>query len=442
MESLKVGICGLGTVAQGVLEVLARNRESISRRAGREIRAVAVASRSARPEVDLGGAVFSTDVRALASSPDIDVLVELIGGEETALELVETALANGTHVVTGNKALIALHGNELLPLAAEHQAHLGFEAAVAGSIPIIASLTHSLAANEHQWLAGIINGTSNFILSAMSETGQSFADALVRAQELGYAEADPTFDVEGIDAAHKLTILSALAFDMGFRFADIYTEGISRLTVEDIEYARELGYRIKHLGLARRRSDGIEARVHPVLVPEHHLLANIDDAMNAVLVHSNAAGGTLYSGAGAGALPTASAVVGDLVDVARGTARLPGPRAEEGQSMLPIDAIESAYYLRIPSLDRPGVFAQVATILSELEISIEAAIQRERVSKHARVPGESASAGDSSWVPIVILTHTVRESVMDDALAAVQRLPDVVGDIMRIRVEHFTPEPD
>ncbi|MFP6836346.1 MAG: homoserine dehydrogenase [Pseudomonadales bacterium] len=435
MESLKVGICGLGTVAQGVLKVLIRNRERITRHAGREIRVVAVASRRAKSEVDLGDAVFSTDVRQLAASNDIDVLVELIGGEDTALELVETALANGTSVVTGNKAIIALHGNELLPLAAAHQAHLGFEAAVAGSIPIIANLTHSLVAEEHQWLAGIINGTCNFILTAMSERGESFADALAEAQQLGYAEADPSFDVEGIDAAHKLTILTALGFDTGFNYSDIYTEGISRLTVEDIEYSSQLGYRIKHLGLARRVADGIEARVHPVLVPKNHLLASIDDAMNAVLVRSQSAGDTLYSGAGAGQLPTASAVIADLVDVARGTARLPVPSSNAVTSILPIEAITSAYYLRIPSLDKPGVFARVATILSEHDISIEAAIQREQ----ARVePGTSGMTGvGDSWVPIVILTHAIRESVMNDALETVQALPDVVGDIMRIRVEHF-----
>jgi homoserine dehydrogenase len=396
---------------------------------------VAVASRRAKSEVDLGDAVFSTDVRQLAASNDIDVLVELIGGEDTALELVETALANGTSVVTGNKAIIALHGNELLPLAAAHQAHLGFEAAVAGSIPIIANLTHSLVAEEHQWLAGIINGTCNFILTAMSERGESFADALAEAQQLGYAEADPSFDVEGIDAAHKLTILTALGFDTGFNYSDIYTEGISRLTVEDIEYSSQLGYRIKHLGLARRVADGIEARVHPVLVPKNHLLASIDDAMNAVLVRSQSAGDTLYSGAGAGQLPTASAVIADLVDVARGTARLPVPSSNAVTSILPIEAITSAYYLRIPSLDKPGVFARVATILSEHDISIEAAIQREQ----ARVePGTSGMRGvGDSWVPIVILTHAIRESVMNDALETVQALPDVVGDIMRIRVEHF-----
>jgi homoserine dehydrogenase len=426
-------MCGLGTVAQGVLEVLATNRESITRRAGREIRVTRVASRRAKPDVDLGRAEFSTDVHALARDPDIDVLLELIGGEDTALELVTSALARGTPVVSGNKAIVALHGNELLPLAAQHGAHLGFEAAVAGSIPIVSSLNRSLAANQHEWLAGIINGTSNFILSAMTQSGRAFADALAEAQTLGYAEADPTFDVEGIDAAHKLTILTALAFDVGFDFHSVYTEGISKLTAEDIGYARQLGYRIKHLGIARRREHGIEARVHPVLVPEQHLLASIGGAMNAVLVHSNAAGDTLYSGAGAGALPTASAVVADLIDLARGTARLPSPVGDVDLPILPIAETDSAYYLRIPSVDRPGAFARVATILSEREISIEAAIQREE----ARVRTRGAESGDGAWVPIVILTHSVREAVMNEALEAVQALPDVVGEIMRIRVEHF-----
>lgn len=433
MEPLKVGLCGLGTVAQGVLKVLSRNERFITRRAGREIVVTRVASRRLRPGVDLGGAAFSTDVAALAASRDIDVLVELIGGEGTALEAVRTALGNGTSVVTGNKAIIALHGNELLPLAAANGAHLGFDAAVAGSIPILPALTGPLAGNEHLWLAGIINGTSNFILSAMSEHGRSFADALAEAQRLGYAEADPTFDVEGIDAAHKLTILTALAFDMDFRFSDVYTEGISQLTADDVEYARALGYRIKHLGMARRGEDGVEARVHPVLVPESHVLANIGDAMNAVMVHSNAAGDTLYCGAGAGELPTASAVVGDLLEIARGTCRLPVSEFAGETAMLPIGATTSAFYLRIPSLDRPGAFARVATILSDRNISIEGAIQREQ----ARVSAPSQGRADEAWVPIIILTHEVRESVMDDALQAVQALPEVVGEIMRIRVEHF-----
>ena len=429
MEPLRVGICGLGTVAQGVLKVLQRNAAGIARRAGREIELVAVASRTAKPEVELAGAAFSTDVLALAARDDLDVVVELIGGEDTALALVERALGNSTSVVTGNKAIIALHGERLFSLARAHGAHLGFEAAVAGSIPIVASLTDALAGNEHQWLAGIINGTSNFILSAMTDQGQSFADALEQAQALGYAEADPTFDVEGVDAAHKLTILTALAFDAGFHFADVYVEGISALLPEDIEYARQLGYRIKHIGLARRRTTGIEARVHPALIPQEHLLSSIGGAMNAVLVHSNAAGDTLYAGAGAGDLPTASAVVGDLINIARGRARLPEVSGVSGPPILPVDKIESAYYLRIPSLDQPGAFARVATILSDCKISIEAVIQREQAIR---------VAGEGRWVPIVMLTHTVEELVMNEALARVQALPEVVGEITRIRVEHLT----
>ncbi len=456
---LKVGICGLGTVAQGVLRVLQQNAQGIGQRAGREIEVVAVASRTPRPEVDLGGASFSTDVMALAARDDLDVVVELIGGEDTALALVETALKNGTSVVTGNKAIVARYGARLFSLAAENSVHLGFEAAVAGSIPIVASLTQALAANEHRSLAGIINGTSNFILSAMTGEGQSFADALARAQNLGYAEADPSMDVEGIDAAHKLSILAALAFDAGFCFEDVYVEGITKLTSDDIEYARQLGYCIKHVGLARRRPEGIEARVHPVLIPQDHLLANITGAMNAVLVNSNAAGDTLYAGAGAGELPTASAVVGDLISIAQGRARLPSIGVSEPLPILAIDEIESAYYLRIPSLDQPGAFARVATILSENEISIEAAIQREQAPNQqvpsmqtpgvqtpgVQTPGvqtkaeqDQTTAGEGRWVPIVILTHAVREFAMNEALRRVQDLPEVVGDITRIRVEHLT----
>ncbi|MEZ5558335.1 MAG: homoserine dehydrogenase [Pseudomonadales bacterium] len=425
LAPLRVGICGLGTVAQGVLRLLSENASSIALRAGRPVEVVRVASRRARPGVDLGAASFGTDLRALATDPDIDVLVELIGGEELALELLETALKAGKPVVTANKAVLALHGDALMALANVHRTTLGFEAAVAGGIPVIVALTRGLAGNRVRWLAGIINGTSNYILSAMTSAGRRFADALAEAQALGYAEADPTFDVEGIDAAHKLTILSALAFGTRFRFADVYTEGISAITPEDIEFARQLGYRIKHLGIARDTGHGIEARVHPALVPAGHMLASVDGVMNAVLIHSNAAGDTLYVGAGAGALPTASAVVADLIDVARDTAGPPAPDPDVDQRMLGIEDIVSAYYLRIPALDRPGVFARVATVLSEYEISIEAAVQR----------AEAVHRDDGGpWVPIIIVTQDVPERVMNEALAAVQALPDVVGQIMRIRV--------
>jgi homoserine dehydrogenase len=422
-------------VAQGVLEVLSRNAGVIARRAGRPIVVTHVASRRPRPEVDLRGAEFSTDLRALAAYPEIDVLVELIGGDDLAVALLRAGLDAGKPVVTANKAAIARHGDDLLTVARRRGLPLLFEAAVAGGIPIIGSLCRGLAANELQWLAGIINGTSNFILSAMSDRGEDFASALAEAQRLGYAEADPTFDVEGIDAAHKLTILAALAFETGFRFDAVYTEGISRITPEDIEYARRLGYRIKHLGLARRTPAGVEMRVHPTLVPETQLLANVNGVMNAVLVNGNAAGSTLYYGAGAGSLPTASAVVADLIEVARWSACRPDTAVAAGMAepppalpAIPIERCTSAFYLRIPSLDRPGVFARVATLLSERDISIESALQRAQA-----IHAESQQA----WVPIVIVTQPVPERVMNDAVAAVQALPDVVGEVVRIRVEDF-----
>jgi homoserine dehydrogenase len=425
LEPLRIGMLGLGTVAQGVLKVLSDNAAPIARRAGRPIVVTRVASRRLRPEADLGGAEFSTDLRGLAEDPSVDVVVELIGGEDLALELQQQALHAGKPVVTGNKAVIALHGNTLFELARRQGVPLCFEAAVAGGIPIINALTRGLAANDVTWLAGIINGTSNFILSAMTDRGVPFAEALAEAQRLGYAEADPTFDVEGIDAAHKLTILAALAFGMDFRFAEVYTEGISRISPEDIEYARQLGYRIKHLGIARKSAAGIEVRVHPTLIPQQQLLANVHGAMNAVVVHGNVAGDTLYYGAGAGALPTASAVVADLIDIARGTALLPDLGKVGDVRVAPIGDSESAYYLKIPSLDRPGVFARVATILSEHDISIESAVQR----------AEAIHAESRPWVPIIIVTHRVPERVMSHALAAVQALSEVVGEITRIRVE-------
>jgi homoserine dehydrogenase len=419
----------MGTVAQGVLRILRENAAHIARQAGRGVIVSKVASRRLRPDVILGDATFSTDLLALADDPDIDVLVELIGGEDLALDLQRRALLAGKPVVSGNKAVIARHGNELFELARRHQVPLCFEAAVAGGIPIIAALTRGLAANDVQWVAGIINGTSNYILSAMTKAGASFADALADAQRLGYAEAYPTFDVEGIDAAHKLAILAALAFGTEFRFADVYTEGISRISPEDVEYARQLGYRIKHLGIARKTAAGIEARVHPTLIPQHRLLANVDGAMNAVVVHGHAAGDTLYYGAGAGALPTASSVVADLIEIARGKALLPPLANGAGLRVVPMTDCESAYYLRVPSLDRPGVFARVATILSEHDISIESAVQRaEAIHANAQ----------RAWVPIVIVTHRVPERVMNHALAAVQALAEVVGEITRIRVDDLS----
>ncbi len=432
MQPLRIGLCGLGTVAQGVLAVLKKNQQSIDARAGREIRVARVASRTARPELDLLGAQFSTELNDVIEASDVDVVVEMIGGEDAALKLVRRSLELGKPVVTANKAIIAAHGNELLALASAAQTTIGFEATVAGGIPIIASLMRALAGNEIQWLAGIINGTSNYILTAMAESGQAFDTALAEAQRLGYAEADPTLDVEGIDAAHKLTIMAALAFGIGFRFADVYTEGINAVSVEDIEYARQLGYQVKHLGIGRISDAGVELRVHPTLVPQQQLLASVNGVMNAILVNGNAAGDTLYYGAGAGALPTASAVVADLIDIARGLSLLPvatSPATSEGETrILSIEDVECGYFLKIPSLDKPGVFAKVATILSDQKISIEAAIQKEQA-----IHAES----QHTWVPIIILTQRIREGVMNQALEAVQQLPEVIGEITRLRVEQF-----
>jgi len=421
-------LCGLGTVAQGVLAVLKENQQVIDARAGREIRVTRVASRTAKPELDLLGAQFSTELNDVVDASDIDVVVEMIGGEDAALNLVRRALELAKPVVTANKAIVAAHGNELLALANARQTAFGFEATVAGGVPIIASLTRALAGNKIRWLAGIINGTSNYILTAMAESGQAFDAALAEAQHLGYAEADPSFDVEGIDAAHKLTIMAALAFGIGFRFADVYTEGITAVSVEDIEYARQLGYQVKHLGIGRNTDAGFELRVHPTLVPEKQLLASVNGVMNAILVNGNAAGDTLYYGAGAGSLPTASAVVADLIDIARGASLPPVALAASDTRILSIEDVECGFFLKIPSLDKPGVFAKVATILSERKISIEAAIQKEQA-----IHTDSQDA----WVPIIILTQRVREGVMNQALEAIQRLPEVVADITRLRVEYF-----
>jgi homoserine dehydrogenase len=427
---LSIAICGLGTVARGVLDVLKRNAEIIEQRAGRPIRVVTVASRTARPEVDLLGAAFTTDLDSVIDDPDIDLVVELIGGETLADELVRRSLSAGKHVVTANKAIIARHGDEYLKMAAARDLAFGFESAVAGGIPVIGALSRGLSANTIGWMAGIINGTSNYILTAMAQSGQDFATALADAQALGYAEADPSFDVGGVDAAHKLTILACLAFGIGMRFDEVYTEGIDTLSIDDIEYARQLGYRIKHLGIARQTRAGVELRVHPTLIPEQQLLASVDGVMNAVMINSDAAGDTLYYGAGAGGEPTASAVVADLIDVARGCA----PRwwipdsSPADTSVVPVAQVECACYLNIPSLDKPGVFARAATILSDHDISIEAVIQKEQSAQLDT---------DQPWVPIVILTHKVREAVMDEAISELEALPEVVGSIKRIRVEHF-----
>jgi homoserine dehydrogenase len=431
MSTVKIGICGLGTVGAGTFKLLQENAGPLSARARCDLEIVHVGARRDNPDCEIGDTRLSRDIFALVSDPDIDILVELIGGTDTALELVRQAIANGKHVVTANKALIAEHGNELFKAAEAAGVTIAYEAAVAGGIPIIKALREGLAANQIQWLAGIINGTGNFILSEMREKGRDFSDVLQEAQALGYAEADPTFDVEGIDAAHKLVILAAIAFSMPLQFDKVFTEGITRIATSDVEYAEELGYRIKHLGIARRCEAGIELRVHPTLIPETRLLANVNGVMNAVLVEGDAVGPTLYYGAGAGAAPTASAVVADIVDLARDLA-LGQTRAVAGlgvatdkiveQPILAIHQVETAYYLRMTAADKPGVLSEVASIFSEAGISIEALIQKPPLAGETRVP-------------VIMLTNLVQESKLLDTVKQIEALTSIEGEITRIRVE-------
>jgi homoserine dehydrogenase len=432
MKPIHVGLLGLGTVGGGTLTVLRRNAEEISRRAGREIRVLRAAVRNIDKAKKLAGDLpLTTNPFDVVDDPAIDIVVELIGGLEPARELVLQAIANGKHVVTANKHLVAKHGNEIFAAAQAKGVMVAFEAAVAGGIPIIKALREGLTANRIEWLAGIINGTSNFILSEMRDKGAAFDDVLKEAQRLGYAEADPTFDIEGIDAAHKLTILSAIAFGIPMQFEHAYTEGISRLTREDVQYAEELGYRIKLLGIARRAEAGIELRVHPTLIPERRLIANVDGAMNAVLVKGDAVGPTLYYGAGAGAEPTASAVVADLVDVTRlHTAdphhRVPHLAFQPDQlaatPILPMDEVRTAYYLRLRAFDRPGVLADITRILADRDISIDAMVQKE--------PAEG-----EEQVDIILLTHVTVEKNVNAAIARIEALDSVAGKVMRIRLE-------
>jgi len=435
MRPLNVGLLGFGTVGKGVFDVLARNGGEIARRAGRPIRITWIGTRTldrAR-EATRGatGVHLTSDTGSVAVHPDVDIVVELIGGIEPARELVMSAIAAGKHVVTANKALLALHGNEIFAAAHAGGVMVAFEGAVAGGIPIIKALREGLTANRIEWIAGIINGTSNFILSTMRDTGASFDAVLAEAQKRGYAEADPTFDVEGIDAAHKLTIMAAIAFGVPMRFDAAYHEGITKLTREDIRYAEELGYRIKLLGIARRKSAGYELRVHPTLVPAKRLIANVEGAMNAVLVKGDAVGPTLYYGAGAGAEPTASAVIADLVDVTRmHTAdpehRVPHLAFQPDQigdlPVLPIGEVETSYYLRMRVEDRPGVLADITRILADREISIDAMIQKE--------PSEGEDQTD-----IILLTHRSIEKRVVDAIRAIEALPTVRGRVVRIRLE-------
>lgn len=433
MKSVKVGICGLGTVGGGTFNVLQRNADEISRRCGRRIEVVQIAARSLNPQCDTGSIAVTEDALAVARNPEVDLVVELIGGYGIAKDVVLTAIENGKHVVTANKALIAVHGNEIFAKAREKGVMVGFEAAVAGGIPVIKAIREGLSANRINWLAGIINGTGNFILTEMREKGRAFDDVLKEAQALGYAEADPTFDVEGIDAAHKLTILASIAFGIPLQFDKAYTEGITRLTTADVNYAEALGYRIKHLGVARRTAAGIELRVHPTLIPEQRLIANVNGVMNAVMVNGDAVGNTLYYGAGAGMEPTASAVVADIVDLARtldadSSARVPAlafqAEALSDCPILPIDQCETAYYLRIQAKDHPGVLAQVATILSERGINIESIMQKDDEEQ-------------GGLIPIILLTHRVQEARMNDAITALQALDSITNPVVRIRVEQL-----
>jgi homoserine dehydrogenase len=438
MKPVKIGILGLGTVGCGTVNVLARNGQEIARRAGREIRITQASARDLgkkRP-CSTDGIRLVKDPREIVRDPEIEIVVELIGGYDLARELVLEAIAHGKHVVTANKALIAMHGNEIFAQAQEKGVMVAFEAAVAGGIPIIKSVREGLAGNRIEWLAGIINGTSNFILSEMRDKGADFADVLKEAQRLGYAEADPTFDVEGIDAAHKLTILAAIAFGIPLKFKQAYTEGITRITRMDVQYAEELGYRLKLLGIARRTNGGVELRVHPTLIPERRLIANVEGAMNAVLVKGDAVGPTLFYGAGAGAEPTASAVVADLVDVVRTLTvdpnhRVPHlafqPDALTDTPILPIEEIETSYYLRLHALDKPGVLADVTRILADQQISIEAILQKE------------PHVGDDT-VPVIILTQRVKEKNMNEAIIRIEKLKSIKGHVARIRLEHFNPD--
>ncbi len=434
LEPVKVGLLGMGTVGGGTVNVLKRNAQEIARRAGRGIQVTHAAARDINKAriCDTTDITLTTNPQDVVSDPDVQIIVELIGGDTLARELVLTAIGNGKHVVTANKALIAKHGNEIFAAAQKQGVVVAFEAAVAGGIPIIKALREGLAGNRVEWLAGIINGTGNFILTEMRDNGSDFGDVLAEAQRLGYAEADPTFDVEGIDAAHKLTILASIAFGIPLQFEACYTEGITKITREDVVYAEELGYRIKHLGVARRTEAGVELRVHPTLIPERRLIANVDGVMNAVLVKGDAVGPTLYYGAGAGADPTASAVVADVVDVVRTLTSDPENRvphlafqadALSDLLILPMNAVETAYYVRLQCEDKPGVLANVASILGDSDISIEALMQKE--------PAGGASA------TIILLTHRVNEGKMNAAIDTIEALDAVTGEVMRIRLEHL-----
>ncbi|RZT41926.1 homoserine dehydrogenase [Cupriavidus agavae] len=435
MNPIKVGLLGIGTVGSGTFNVLQRNQEEIRRRAGRgiEIAVVADLNTERARELTGGGVDVVSDANEVVTRPDIDIVVELIGGYGIARELVLKAIENGKHVVTANKALLAVHGNEIFEAARRKGVIVAFEAAVAGGIPIIKALREGLTANRIQWIAGIINGTTNFILSEMRDKGLDFDTVLKEAQQLGYAEADPTFDIEGIDAAHKVTLMSAIAFGMPVQFDRAHVEGITNLSAIDIKYAEELGYRIKLLGITRRREEGVELRVHPTLVPAARLIANVEGAMNAVLVQADAVGATLYYGKGAGAEPTASAVIADLVDVTRLHTADPGHRVphlafqpDELSSVpvLPIEEVTSSYYMRMRVADQTGVLAEITRILAEGGISIDAMLQKE-------------SREGEPQTDIIILTHLTREKQINAAIRSIEALQTVLGPVTRLRMEEL-----
>ncbi len=433
MKPVKLGLLGVGTVGASTAMVLKNNAAEIARRAGRKIEIIQASRRSVASGMPAGSGDISLveDPFVVVNNPEIDIVIELIGGYDQALELVMQAIDNGKHVVTANKALIALHGNQIFAAAQQNGVNVVFEAAVAGGIPIIKSIREGLSANHIQSVAGIINGTGNFILTEMRDKGRDFDDVLREAQELGYAEADPTFDVEGIDAAHKLCILGSIAFGIPLQFDAVYTEGISDVSTEDVVYANQLGYRIKHLGVARRSEAGIEMRVHPTLIPEKRLIANVDGVMNAVLVQADRLGPSLYYGAGAGADPTASAVIADIIDVARTITtdaqnRVPHLAFQPDQivdiPILPITEIQTAYYLRLRVDDRPGVLAEITRVMGDKKISIEAVLQKEPES-------------GVTQATIIMLTQKIHEHQMVDAIDEIEQLEAVHGDVHRIRVE-------
>lgn len=436
MKPINVGLLGVGTVGGGTFAVLGRNQEEIARRAGRGIVIRMIADRDLEKARAIAGdgVIVTADAGAVVEDPDIDIVVELIGGYTVAKELILKAIENGKHVVTANKALLASHGTEIFAAAQRKGVMVAFEAAVAGGIPIIKALREGLTANRIEWIAGIINGTSNYILSEMRDKGLTFETVLKQAQKLGYAEADPTFDIEGIDAAHKLTIMASIAFGIPMQFEKVYTEGITKLTREDIRYAEELGYRIKLLGIAKRTPAGIELRVHPTLISTRRLIANVEGVMNAIVVKGDAVGATLYYGAGAGAEPTGSSIVADLVDVTRMHTADPRHRVPHlafqpdlltDTPVLSMDEVETSCYLRLRALDQPGVLADITRILADLGISIEALVQKE--------PSEG-----EKHVDIIMLTHSAKERNINAAIAKIRKLPMTTGKVMRIRLEHLS----